>query len=87
MPIRPRVLVLYYSSYGHVETLAQAACDGAREAGALVDLKRVSELVPPSVAERAGYNRPHRLPGLTSWPTTTRSCSARRHASARWRPS
>ncbi len=55
MPIRPRVLVLYYSSYGHVETLAQAVRDGAREAGAQADLKRVPELVPPSVAERAGY--------------------------------
>jgi len=49
------VLVLYYSSYGHVETLAQAVRDGAREAGAQADLKRVPELVPPSVAERAGY--------------------------------
>lgn len=55
MPIRPRVLVLYYSSYGHVETLAQAVCDGAREAGAQADLKRVPELVPASVAKRAGY--------------------------------
>lgn len=55
MPVRPRVLVLYYSSYGHVETMAQAVRDGAREAGALADLKRVPELVPPSVAQRAGY--------------------------------
>lgn len=55
MSIRPRVLVLYYSSYGHVETMAQAVRDGAREAGALTDLKRVPELVPPAVAERAGY--------------------------------
>lgn len=55
MTILPRVLVLYYSSYGHVETLAQAVRDGAREAGAQVELKRVPELVPPSVAQRAGY--------------------------------
>ena len=55
MLISPRVLVLYYSSYGHVETLAQAVRDGAREAGAQAELKRVPELVPLSVAERAGY--------------------------------
>ena len=54
MLISPRVLVLYYSSYGHVETLAQAVRDGAREAGAQAELKRVPELVPLSVAERAG---------------------------------
>ena len=55
MSIRPRVLVLYYSSYGHVEAMAQAVRDGANEAGALTELKRVPELVPPAVAERAGY--------------------------------
>lgn len=55
MTIRPRVLVLYYSSYGHVEALARAAREGAEEAGAEARLKRVPELVPPQVAERAGY--------------------------------
>lgn len=55
MTIRPRVLVLYYSSYGHVEALARAVREGAEEAGAEVRLKRVPELVPPQVAERAGY--------------------------------
>ncbi|MFT7772398.1 NAD(P)H:quinone oxidoreductase [Roseateles sp.] len=55
MTIRPRVLVLYYSSYGHVEALARAVRDGAEEAGAEARLKRVPELVPPPVAERAGY--------------------------------
>lgn len=55
MTIRPRVLVLYYSSYGHVEALARAAREGAEEAGAEALLKRVPELVPPQVAERAGY--------------------------------
>lgn len=49
------VLVLYYSAYGHVETLATAVADGVREAGAEVALKRVPELVPEEVAQRAGY--------------------------------
>lgn len=55
MTIRPRVLVLYYSSYGHVEALARAVREGAQEAGAEAQLKRVPELVPPQVAEQAGY--------------------------------
>ncbi|RRU73527.1 NAD(P)H:quinone oxidoreductase [Stutzerimonas xanthomarina] len=49
------VLVLYYSSYGHVEALADAVAEGAREAGALADVKRVPELVPQEVAQNAGY--------------------------------
>ncbi len=50
-----RVLVLYYSSYGHVAQMAAAVADGARGAGADVLLKRVPELVPEDVARRAGY--------------------------------
>jgi NAD(P)H dehydrogenase (quinone) len=50
-----KVLVLYYSSYGHIETLAQAVAEGARQAGALAEVKRVPELVPGHVAEKAGY--------------------------------
>ncbi|MEW6174131.1 MAG: NAD(P)H:quinone oxidoreductase [Pseudomonadota bacterium] len=50
-----KVLVLYYSSYGHVETLAQAVAEGAREAGALAVVKRVPELVPETVAKKAGF--------------------------------
>jgi NAD(P)H dehydrogenase (quinone) len=51
-----RVLVLYYSSYGHVEALANTIAAGAREVpGATVDVKRVPELVPEDVAVRAGY--------------------------------
>ena len=38
-----KVLVLYYSSYGHIERMAEAAAEGAREAGAQVDVKRVPE--------------------------------------------
>lgn len=49
-----KVLVLYYSSYGHIETMAGAVADGAREAGAEVTIKRVPELMPESVARQAG---------------------------------
>jgi NAD(P)H dehydrogenase (quinone) len=50
-----RVLVLYHSTYGHVETLAQAVAEGARSAGAQVDIKRVPETVPEGVARQSGY--------------------------------
>ncbi len=49
-----KVLVLYYSSYGHIEAMATAAAAGAREAGAAVDVRRVPELVPEEIA-RASY--------------------------------
>jgi NAD(P)H dehydrogenase (quinone) len=47
----PKVLVLYHSAYGHIETMAKAVADGAREAGAEVDIKRVPETVPEAVAK------------------------------------
>jgi NAD(P)H dehydrogenase (quinone) len=50
-----RVLVLYHSTYGHVETMAQAVAEGARSAGAEVDIKRVPETVPEEVARQSGY--------------------------------
>ncbi|MDZ7599804.1 MAG: NAD(P)H:quinone oxidoreductase [Hoeflea sp.] len=50
-----KVLVLYYSSWGHMEAMAQAAAKGAKAAGADVVIKRVPELVPESVAKAAHY--------------------------------
>lgn len=50
-----KVLVLYYSSYGHIETMAKAVAEGARAGGADVDIKRVPELVPEEVAKNSGY--------------------------------
>jgi NAD(P)H dehydrogenase (quinone) len=51
-----RILVLYYSSYGHVRTLAEAEAEGARSvSGVQVDLRRVPETVPLSVRERVGF--------------------------------
>ena len=51
-----KILVLYYSSYGHVERMAEAEAEGARAvAGVEVVVKRVPELVPPEVAKNSGY--------------------------------
>lgn len=50
-----KVLVLYYSSWGHVEKMAEAVAEGARGAGAEVTVKRVPELVPDEVAKGAWY--------------------------------
>jgi len=50
-----KVLVLYYSSYGHIETMASALAEGARAAGAQVDIKRVPETVPADVAKAAYF--------------------------------
>lgn len=50
-----KVLVLYYSSWGHIETMANAVAEGARSAGATVTVKRVPELVPAEVAKQFHY--------------------------------
>ena len=50
-----KVLVLYYSSFGHMEAMANAAAEGARGAGAEVTVKRVPELVPEEVARKSHY--------------------------------
>lgn len=49
-----RILVLYYSTYGHIERMAQAAAEGIREAGGEAVIKRVPELMPEEVARQAG---------------------------------
>jgi NAD(P)H dehydrogenase (quinone) len=59
----PRILVLYYSSYGHVETMARAVAEGARSVeGAEVVVKRVAELVPDEVARGAGMKLEQEAP-------------------------
>ena len=50
-----KVLVLYYSAYGHIETMANAVAEGARATGAQVDIKRVPELMPEDVARQMHY--------------------------------
>jgi NAD(P)H dehydrogenase (quinone) len=60
-----RVLVLYYSSYGHIEALAGAMAEGARGAGAAVDVKRVPESVPEEVARAAHFKLDQPAPVAT----------------------
>ena len=50
-----KVLVLYYSSYGHIEAMADAVAEGARAGGAEVDIRRVAETAPQSVVESAHF--------------------------------
>ena len=50
-----KVLVLYYSSYGHIEQMADAIAEGARSAGAEVDIRRVPETAPAEVVKAAGF--------------------------------
>jgi NAD(P)H dehydrogenase (quinone) len=50
-----KVLVLYYSSYGHIEAMANAIAEGARRTGATVDIKRVPETAPDAVAKAAYF--------------------------------
>jgi len=50
-----KILGLYYSSWGHMEAMVNAAAEGAREAGAEVTVKRVPELVPDEVAKASHY--------------------------------
>ncbi|HEV7328147.1 MAG TPA: NAD(P)H:quinone oxidoreductase [Bosea sp. (in: a-proteobacteria)] len=60
-----KVLVLYYSSYGHIETMAQAVAEGVREAGAEAVIKRVTELVPEEVARKSGFKLDQAAPIAT----------------------
>lgn len=65
MPNMAKVLVLYYSSYGHIEAMAEAVAEGARSAGAAVDVKRVPETVPADVARQSGYKLDQEAPVAT----------------------
>src|SRR6476646_3718591 len=59
----PKILVLYYSAYGHVETMAEAVAEGARQvSGAAVTIKRVPEPVPDKVARKSGHKLDHKAP-------------------------
>jgi len=60
-----KVLVLYYSSYGHIETMAQAVAEGARSAGASVDIKRVPETVPLEIAKASHFKLDQSAPVAT----------------------
>jgi NAD(P)H dehydrogenase (quinone) len=60
-----KVLVLYHSTYGHLETMAEAVAEGARAAGATVDIKRVPETVPEELAKKSGYKLDQAAPIAT----------------------
>ena len=60
-----KILVLYYSSYGHIETMAEAVAEGARAAGAEVAIKRVPELVSEDVARASHYKLAQAAPEAT----------------------
>jgi NAD(P)H dehydrogenase (quinone) len=57
-----KLLVLYYSAYGHIEIMANAVAEGARAAGAQVDIKRVPELVPEDVARQSHFKMDQAAP-------------------------
>lgn len=60
-----KVLVLYYSSYGHIETMAYAVAEGAKSVGADVTVKRVPELVPEEVAKASHFKLDQAAPIAT----------------------
>ena len=60
-----KVLVLYHSAYGHIETMAGAVAEGARSAGAEVDIKRVPETVPEAVAKASHFKLDQAAPIAT----------------------
>ena len=61
-----KILVLYHSTYGHVEAMAEAIAEGARQVdGASVDIKRVPELVPEELAKKSGYKLDQAAPIAT----------------------
>jgi NAD(P)H dehydrogenase (quinone) len=60
-----KLLVLYYSSYGHIERMAYAVHEGARDGGAEAEVKRVPELVPEAVARKSGFKLDQKAPIAT----------------------
>jgi NAD(P)H dehydrogenase (quinone) len=62
---KSKILVLYYSSYGHIEVMAHAQADGARAAGANVVVKRVAELMSPDLCAASGFKLDQAAPIAT----------------------
>lgn len=61
-----KVLVLYYSAWGHMEAMAYAAAEGAKSAGATVDVKRVAETVPEDIQKAYHYKADQKAPVIGS---------------------
>jgi NAD(P)H dehydrogenase (quinone) len=60
-----KVLILYYSAYGHIERMAEAVAEGVRQAGAEAVIKRVPELVPEETARKSGFKLDQKAPIAT----------------------
>ncbi len=60
-----RILVLYYSMYGHIEIMAKAVAEGVRSADADVMIKRVPDTMPPGVAKQYGAKLEQEAPFAT----------------------
>jgi multimeric flavodoxin WrbA len=60
-----KVLILYYSAYGHMERMAQAVAEGVKDAGVEADIKRVPELVSEEVAKQSGFKLDQKAPIAT----------------------
>jgi NAD(P)H dehydrogenase (quinone) len=60
-----KILVLYYSAYGHIEMMANAVAEGAREGGGQVDIRRVPELVPDEIARKSYFKLDQAAPIAT----------------------
>jgi NAD(P)H dehydrogenase (quinone) len=61
----PKVLVLYYSTYGHIEAMAYAVAEGAKAVGAIVDVKRIPETVPEAIARANHFKLDQAAPVAT----------------------
>jgi len=59
-----RILVLYYSSYGHIAKMADAVAEGVRGAGHECEIRRVPETAPAEVAKAAGFVADHTHPAI-----------------------
>jgi NAD(P)H dehydrogenase (quinone) len=57
-----KILILYYSAYGHIETMANSIAEGAASAGAQVDIMRVPELVPEELALKSHFKQDQPAP-------------------------
>ncbi|EIL94525.1 NAD(P)H:quinone oxidoreductase [Rhodanobacter spathiphylli] len=60
-----KVLVLYYSAYGHIEQMAQAIAEGVRRSGATAEIRRVPETVPEETARKAHFKLDQQAPVAT----------------------
>ena len=60
-----KVLILYYSAYGHMERMAQAVAEGVKDAGAEADIKRVPELVSEEAAKQSRFKLDQKAPIAT----------------------